>query len=100
MRRKMIYRILIIILAGLIIGVVYLNTNTFISKQQWKHRDGGSIGDWIEFDDSLYSIKGRTIFKNGTEAGKVLFCIGKMLIVKEIATGETGYYINKKSFRF
>ena len=91
---------LIIFLSVFSIICLYLNTNYFISKQEWKHRDGGSIGDWIEFDDTLYSVKARTIYKNNVAIGKVVFCLGKMLIIKEIATGEKGYYINKTSFKF
>jgi len=92
------------VLAGIIslflLGLLYLNSDNFIRKQEWKHRNGGSIGDWIEFDDTFYAVKGRTIYKKHIAKGKVIFCVGKMLIVKEIATGETGYYINKTTFKF
>lgn len=91
---------LIVVLSFYLIWVFYLNTNYFIRGQEWKHRDGGSVGDWIEFDDTLYSIRGRTIYKNKVATGKVIFCLGKMLIIKEIATQEKGYYINKTSFKF
>ena len=89
---------LISIITLIIIGIVYLNTNHFIRKQEWKHRDGGSIGDWIEFDNTVYSVRGSTIYKNNIAAGKIVFCFGKMLIVKEIKNGEKGYYINKTNF--
>lgn len=91
---------LIVIVSLVLIGCFYLNTNYFIRGQEWKHRDGGSVGDWIEFDDTLYAVRGRTIYKNNVATGKVVFCLGKMLIIKEIATGEKGYYINKTSFKF
>jgi len=93
---KLFIAILIVIAAC----AVLLNTNFFIKTQEWKYRDGGSVGDWIEFDNVLYSLKGRTIYKKEIAAGKIIFCLGKMLIVKEIATGEKGYYINKTSFLF
>ena len=89
---------LIAIITLILIGVVYLNTNHFIRKQEWKHRDGGSIGDWIEFGNTVYSVRGRTIYKNDIAAGKIVFCFGKMLIVKEMKNGEKGYYINKTNF--
>ena len=97
-KKKSIYRMLISIITLIIIGIVYLNTNHFIRKQEWKHRDGGSIGDWIEFDNTVYSVRGSTIYKNNIAAGKIVFCFGKMLIVKEIKNGEKGYYINKTNF--
>jgi hypothetical protein len=99
-RNKKLFRVLLL---AVIIGFVtfcYLNTNYFIKEQEWKHRDGGSVGDWLEFDDSLLSIRGRTIYKNGAATGEVIVCLGKMLIIKETLTGEKGYYINKTSFRF
>ena len=98
MKRQIIFRILITALSIFFIVVFYLNSNYFIRKQEWKHRDGASVGDWIEFDDTYYSIKGKTIYKKSIAAGEVVFCFGKMLIIKEISTGEKGYYINKTSF--
>ena len=38
------------------------------------------------------------IYKKEIAVGKVVFCLGKMLIIREISTGEKGYYINKTSF--
>lgn len=95
-----IYKVLIVTLSLLLILCFYINTNHFITGQEWKHRNGVSIGDWIEFDKTLYSLKGRTIYKNRTATGKIVFCFGKMLIIKEIETGEKGYYINKTNFKF
>ena len=89
---------LIAIIILILIGIVYLNTNHFIRKQEWKHRDGGSIGDWIEFDNTVYSVRGRTIYKNDIAVGKIVFCFGKILMVKEIKNGEKGNYINKTNF--
>lgn len=97
-KRKNRYRILLIVAGILLTGCLYLNTNYFIANQQWKHRDGESIGDWIEFDNTLYKVSGRTIYKNNIAAGKIVFCFGKMLIVKNITTGQTGNYTNKANF--
>jgi hypothetical protein len=96
--KKVIFRILIAAISVFFLVVLFLNSNYFISKQEWKYRDGGSVGDWIEFDNTYYSLKGKTIYKKNTPAGKVVFCLGKMLIIKEISTGEKGFYINKTNF--
>ena len=62
-KKKITLRILIITMSLFFIGGLYLNSNYFIGTQQWKHRDGGSVGDWIDFDNDIYSIKNRTVFK-------------------------------------
>jgi hypothetical protein len=92
---KVLYQITIVVIVLFFIGIFYFNSNYFIIKQKWKHRDGASAGDWIEFDNTLYSLQARTIFKRNIATGKIVFCIGKMLIIKNILTGEKGYYINK-----
>ena len=97
-KKNIIFQILIAAISAFFLVALFLNSNYFISKQEWKHRDGGSVGDWIKFDNTYYSLKGKTIYKKNIQAGKVVFCVGKMLIIKEIPTGEKGYYINKTSF--
>jgi hypothetical protein len=99
-KKKILYRMLIVIVSAVIISFFYLNTNYFIRGQEWKHRDGSSVGDWIEFDDTLYAVRARTIYKKNAASAKVIFCFGKMLIIKQIATGEKGYYVNKTRFKF
>ena len=97
-KKKIIFRILVVTVSLFFICGLYLNSNYFIKTQEWKHRDGGSVGDWVEFDNNFYSINKRTIYKKEIAVGKVVFCLGKMLIIREISTGEKGYYINKTSF--
>ena len=97
-KKKIIFRILVVTVSLFFICGLYLNSNYFIKTQEWKHRDGGYVGDWVEFDNNFYSIKKRTIYKKEIAVGKVVFCLGKMLIIREISTGEKGYYINKTSF--
>lgn len=85
-------------IAGLVlIGVILLilNSNAFISKQTWKYRDGFHIGDWVGFDSDDMHLEGSSIIKNGQEVAKVKICLGKMLVIKDSKTGESGYYINK-----
>lgn len=74
-------------------GGIYFNSSFFIKNQQWKYKDGYHIGDWVKFSNE--SIDGRTIYKNNKPHIKILFCYGKTLIIKDIATGEKGYYSNK-----
>lgn len=83
---------IIVILVGL---TIYLNTNFYISKQSWKYRDGAHVGDWIEFNKGYIQLRGRNIYKNGERVAFIRFCIGKLLIIRSIKTGESGYYINK-----
>jgi hypothetical protein len=40
-------------------------------------------------------IEGRSIIKNGQKVGRIKFCFGKMLILKDAKSDELGYYINK-----
>jgi hypothetical protein len=93
MKKK--YKILIIISAVLLIFIIYANTNRYIKNHQWKHRNGATIGDWIEFDNVYFGIDGRVIYKKNIPKGKVVFCFGKLLIIREISSGEIGYYISK-----
>ncbi len=97
-KKKIIFRILVVTGSLIFICCLYLNSNYFIRTQEWKHLDGGSVGDWIEFDNNFYAVKKKTIYKKNIAVGKVVFCLGKMLIIREIATGEKGYYINKTNF--
>lgn len=80
----------------LIAGIaVYLNTNLYIDKQSWKYRDGAHIGDWVEFNKGYIQLKGRNIYKNSEQVAVIKFCMGKLLIIRSIKTGEAGYYVNK-----
>ena len=87
---------------GIIAGVLVLggigliiNSNLFISNQTWKYRDGFHIGDWVDFKSTNMTLKGSSIIKKDEEIAKVNFCLGKMLVIKDIKTGEVWHYINK-----
>lgn len=97
-KKKIIFRITIATISVFFLAGLFFNSNYFIRKQEWKHRNGYSVGDWIEFDNTYYSLKEKNIYQKNIRAGKVVFCLGKMLIIREISTGEKGYYINKTSF--
>lgn len=100
MRKTKLKRFLLLIGVLILIGVIYLNTNFYIEKQQWKHSDGVSVGDWIEFDNVFYKIEGRTILKKNEAVGNVVFCLGKTLIIKEYKSGNLGHYVNKSGFGY
>ena len=85
-------------IAGLVlIGIIFLvfNSNAFISKQTWKYRDGFHIGDWVGFDSDDFYLKGNSIIKNDRQIAKIKICLGKLLVIKDSKTGQSGYYINK-----
>jgi hypothetical protein len=83
---------LVVIILGI---VIYVNTNFYIVKQSWKYRDGLHIGDWVEFEKGQVKLKGRKIYRNGEQVANIKFCMGNLLIVSSIKTGESGYYVNK-----
>jgi len=100
MMKKIIYRISISLVTITFLVFFYFNTNYFIRKQEWKHGSGSSIGDFLLFEYKENFIKGRTIYMNGIPTGRIIFCAGKKLIIKEIRTGESCYYINKSNFQY
>ena len=86
-----------IILLALFISsfVVYYNSNFYIEKYQWKQSGGASIGDFLTFDDSFYTIKGRKVYTYSNDVGYIIFCSGKHLIVYSKNENDFGcYHIN------
>lgn len=96
MRIKRKFKIVLIILFCLLSVCVYYNTGYYIKKHGWKHSRNSSFGDWIEFDTPLYSLKGRTIYKNSIPVGKVIFCFESYLFVYVNEEKGMGYYYKKK----
>lgn len=92
---RKIIKIVIGIIIAVVIVIIYLNTNFYIANQSWKYRDGAHIGDWVEFNKGYTQLKGRNIYKNGERVAVIRFCMGKLLIIRSLKTGESGYYINK-----
>jgi hypothetical protein len=67
-----------------------------IKRGQWKHSDGYSAGDWIEFDTSnYYKIKNNTIYKKDSFIATVLIVSFGRMIIKNPDTNEKGYYVDK-----
>jgi hypothetical protein len=88
------------------IFLFYFNTNYYIHKQYWKANYyvrkqnekanyGTFMGDFIIFDDKLYRLEGRRIYKNGKPVANVVFCWGFNLTIKEEITDVTRTYTNK-----
>lgn len=73
--------------------VLYLNTNFYIRSVNWKYKDGYHVGDWIVFNDENLRIK--TIYSGKKPVGKVIFCLGKELIIENIESQEKGFYSMK-----
>lgn len=77
--------IILLFLTSILTTLLYFNSSTFISSQEWKHNNGYSIGDWVTFDtESLEN-----------DRDPIIFCLGKELIIEDSYSGEKGYYTNK-----
>lgn len=96
-RMKKKYKVMLIVLFWLLSVCLYYNSGYYIRKHEWKHSQKSSFGDWIEFDNTLYSLKWRTVYKNDKAVGKIIFCFESYLIVyvSEDDVG-IGYYYKKK----
>ena len=82
--RKNYFKVFYIVTAVLVIVIIYLNSSYYIEKQFWKYSDGKHIGDVILNQKQIDNSK-----------CKIVFCFGKKLIIKDLKTGENGYYENK-----
>ena len=96
MRIKKKNKILLIVLFCFLSVVVYYNTGYYIKKHEWKHSRNSSFGDWIEFNTTLYSLKGGTLYKDSRPVGKVVFCFESYLFVYVNKEKGIGYYYKKK----
>ncbi|MFN8294546.1 MAG: hypothetical protein U0T69_00010 [Chitinophagales bacterium] len=88
-------KILLLFLTIILAICIYYNSDYYIRKHEWKNSRGASIGDWVEFKDSLYSIKYRKVYKNNSLIGNVVFCFESYLIVYSKDEKEFGYYYKK-----
>jgi hypothetical protein len=91
--RKRILKILgLIIGTATVVSGLYLNSSSFIEKQDWKWTEGNHIGDWLA--KNSFKINNSIIETNQGKA-KVIFCYGKELIIENLETKEKGFYTNK-----
>lgn len=93
---KKLFLLFLILLGGF---VLYFNSSYHIKQHVWKYGDGAYLGDWIQFNENPYSIKGRTIYKDGMEIGRVVFCTPNNLTVLLKADSTEGHYHNKGDAR-
>lgn len=80
------------IIGLIIILTIYLNSSFFIETQEWKYTEGTHIGDWLGKNE--FEIKDGIIYTH-TGNAKIVFCLGKNLIIENTKTQVRGYYANK-----
>lgn len=90
--KKRIFKMCLVLIGILIIGILCINSSYYIEKQTWKYSDGVHIGDWL--GESNFKIQDGIIYGNSGKA-KIVFCFGFKLVIKNIVTGEKGFYVNK-----
>lgn len=90
--KKRIFKILGGIIGIVIILMVFLNSSFFIETQEWKYKDGTHIGDLLGKNE--FEIIEGIIYTNMGNA-KIVFCLGKNLIIENTKTQVRGYYSNK-----
>ncbi len=82
MKKKQ-YRILMIISLVLLVVLVYLRSDFFLNRFNWKYRDGFYVGDYVSL-------------KNSSENQYiVVLCLYELAIIKDKESFDFGYYIKK-----
>ena len=72
-----------------------------IKEQSWKYAEGFSIGDWIDFNNSTFSLSNDTIYSNGRPAAKIisstinLFGNKRSIKIESFQKKEKGLYLEK-----
>jgi len=76
-------------------------TEVDIEEQTWKYAEGFSIGDWIDFNHSVFSLSNDTIYSDGRPAAKIIsskiniFGSKRSITIESFQTKEKGLYIEK-----
>ena len=85
---------------ALIIVVVccsyYLGSSCYVSKHEWKNSQYASVGDFLVFEDSIYTIKWGVIYNKHKYVGNLIFCIEDYLIVYSRNEKGFGFYCKKR----
>ena len=89
----------------LLLNLIFLQgcnlTASDIEEQSWKFSEGFSIGDWIEFNHSAFTLSGDTIYLNGEPAAKLisstinLFGSKRSITIESFQKKETVIYVEK-----
>ena len=72
-----------------------------IKEQSWKYAEGFSIGDWIDFNTSTFSLSHDTIYIDGRPAAKILsstinlFGNKRSIKIESFEKKEKGLYLEK-----
>ena len=72
-----------------------------IKEQSWKYAEGFSIGDWIDFNNSTFSLSHDTIYIDGRPAAKIisstvsLFANRRSIKIESFEKKEEGLYLEK-----
>ena len=90
--KERIFKILCGIIGLVVILIIYINSSFFIENQEWKYTEGTHIGDLL--GENEFEIKEGIIYTNIGNA-KIVFCLGKNLIIKNTKSQVRGYYTNK-----
>lgn len=94
--KKSLFKILAVIIVFVMLSGFYINSSSFIEKQNWKYATGTHIGDWL----SKNSFKiDNSVIETHQGAAKIIFSYGKELIIQDINTKDKGFYINKNSIQ-
>lgn len=74
-------------------------SNDHIQKHHWYHGQGYNIGNRLQFDNKIYSIRSDTILRSDLPVAVVIYSSGDLLggrnndiIIQSLATGEEGKY--------
>lgn len=76
-------------------------TEADIKEHPWKYSDGVSLGDWIDFKNSTFSVSNDTIFSNKLPVAIIvstktsIFESKRTLIFESIENKQKGTYIEK-----
>ena len=76
-------------------------TESDIEEQSWKYSKGANIGDWIDFNNSTFSLSKDTIYFNGQPIAKIvsskinIFGSKRSLTIESFQKKEQGIYIEK-----
>ncbi|MEP5339989.1 MAG: hypothetical protein ABJL44_08165 [Algibacter sp.] len=95
MKRKKIKYLIETFLIVIIVFATYMNTTSYIQDKTWKYGEGAHIGDFLEFRKNEV-LKSRIIYRDKKQIGKIIFCFGKYLIIKNYNTSKKGFYIHKE----
>ncbi len=81
------------------ITIFFLFSCNRIENKAWKYRDGFHIGDWIEFDDTVFLVKNDTIFNRKIPIAKIHDYqnrfVDQILVIEQLNDTIKGFYCSK-----